>query len=222
MIAAKRLLDLGLATLGAVVTAPLVGALALAIKLDSPGPALFVQTRVGRGGKLIRIAKLRTMRSDNAGPAVTADRDPRITRIGARLRKAKLDELPQLWSVIRGDMSLVGPRPEVPSYVAHYRDEWKGLLDVAPGVTDEASLAFRDEERLLAAAHDRERAYLEVIMPMKLSVALEGLVQSSIAYDLGVLARTALAVLPIRRRAEHPAVAEARRRIAALDIASCA
>lgn len=213
----KRLLDAAFAGVGLLVTAPALAALAVAVKLDSPGPAFFVQTRVGRGRRPIRIPKLRTMVADSQrrGPEVTAASDARITRVGALLRRTKLDELPQLWSVLRGDMSLVGPRPEVERYVAMYRPEWQPLLEVRPGLTDPASLVFRNEEELLAAANDRERAYIEVIMPLKLEVALQGVRRQSVAHDLGVIVRTLLAV--VGAKGDDDVVTEARRRIAALN-----
>src|SRR4051794_19065139 len=124
--AMKRVLDVTLAGGALLLGAPLLAVLAAAVKLDSPGPAMFVQTRIGRGGRPSRIVKLRTMTAGGEGAAqITAGGDKRITRIGALLRKTKLDELPQLWNVVRGDMSIVGPRPEVPDYVARYRPEWR-------------------------------------------------------------------------------------------------
>jgi lipopolysaccharide/colanic/teichoic acid biosynthesis glycosyltransferase len=178
-----------------------------------------VQTRVGRGKKPIRVAKFRTMVVDaeRRGPVVTAARDPRITRVGALLRKAKLDELPQLWNILRGEMSIVGPRPEVPRYVEKYRPEWQKLLSVRPGLTDLASLTFRDEESLLALAHDRERAYTEVVMPMKLELALRGVEQRNVLFDLAVIARTAAAVVRRRELRDDPVITEARRRIERLN-----
>lgn len=214
----KRLLDVTLAGSALVVSAPVIALAAAAIKLESPGSAFYVQTRVGRGKRPIRIAKLRTMvaDADRVGPGVTAARDPRVTRVGALLRRTKLDELPQLWNVVRGDMSLVGPRPEIPRYVERYRPDWARLFEVRPGLTDPASIAFRDEEALLAVARDRERAYTEVVMPMKLALALEGVERSSVLHDLGVLARTAVALFR-PTPADAALVDEARRRIAALD-----
>lgn len=214
----KRLLDVAIAATGLVAGAPLLAVLAAAVKLDSPGPALFFQERVGRGNRVFRVAKLRTMYVDaeRRGPSITAARDPRITRVGTLLRRTKLDELPQLWNVLRGDMSLVGPRPEVPRYVATYRPEWRALLSVRPGLTDVASLVFRDEERLLGLARDRERAYAEVIMPMKLELALRG-IRAPLADDLWTLARTAAAVLNLRDSQSHAVLREAERRIEQLN-----
>jgi len=212
----KRLLDVALAGTALLATGPAMLVFAAAVKLDSRGPALFVQTRVGKGRRPIRIPKLRTMVVDSGkGHAITAARDPRITRVGAVLRRMKLDELPQLWSVLRGDMSIVGPRPEVERYVSQYRPEWERLLDVRPGLTDLASLTFRDEEGLLAAANDRERAYVEVIMPMKLALAVQGVERQSVLYDLTVMARTALAL--VRPKDDDPVLREAYRRIADLN-----
>lgn len=215
----KRLLDVALSGAALVATGPVLAVLAAAVKLDSRGPALFVQTRVGRGGRPIQIPKLRTMVVDSHhGPAVTAARDPRITRVGALLRRTKLDELPQLWSVLRGDMSIVGPRPEVERYVRQYRPEWRRLLEVRPGLTDLASLAFRDEEELLAAANDRERAYVEVIMPMKLALAVRGVERQSVLQDLTVMARTALALVRSTPASEDPVLREVQRRISELNL----
>ncbi len=221
MVDLKRCLDVALAATGLFATAPLLGMLAIAIKLDSPGPVVFLHTRVGRGGRAIRVAKLRTMsiHADTLGPAVTAARDPRITRVGRLLRSTKLDELPQLWNVLRGEMSLVGPRPEVRHYVERYEPRWQRLLTVRPGLTDVASLAFRDEERLLSDARDRERAYLEIVLPLKLELALYGIDHASVIDDLLVIGRTAAALLR-RDLEEGPVVAEARRRIQALNEAS--
>jgi lipopolysaccharide/colanic/teichoic acid biosynthesis glycosyltransferase len=165
---------------------------ALAIRLDSPGPVFFRQTRVGRGGRLFRIHKFRTMRPDTEGLGqLTVGADARITRVGAFLRAHRLDELPQLIDVLRGDMSLVGPRPEVPRYVAVYpaalRDR---VLAVRPGITDPASLQFRDEAALLAAAADPEREYVEVILPAKLAAAAAYADRASLWTDLTVVLRS--------------------------------
>lgn len=213
----KRLFDIAVAGAGLLATAPLLAGLAIAVRLDSPGPALFRQTRVGRGRRPFRLAKLRTMTARNDGPELTAAADPRVTRIGAFLRRTKLDELPQLWNVLRGDMSIVGPRPEVERYVTSYRPEWLPLLSVRPGITDLASLAFRDEEAVLGVARDRERAYREVVMPLKLALALEGVKRASVMDDLMVIAQTIAAVV---RPREAEVIAEARRRIAQLEESS--
>jgi lipopolysaccharide/colanic/teichoic acid biosynthesis glycosyltransferase len=189
----KRLIDLLLSAVGLVLLSPLLLALALAIKLDSPGPVFFRQERVGRGGRAFRIHKFRTMQHRPATPGLqlTVGEDARITRIGHWLRARRFDELPQLIDVFVGDMSLVGPRPEVPRYVAHYTPEQRAkVLSVRPGITDPASLAFRDEARILAGAADPERAYIEEVMPQKLRHAMAYAEQASAWTDLCVLART--------------------------------
>jgi len=198
---AKRMFDVVVAACGLVVLAPLLIALALWIRLDSPGPALFRQERVGRSGKAFRIHKFRTMHeaAPGAGPAITVGADPRITRAGAFLRRHKLDELPQLIDVLRGDMSLVGPRPELPRYVAGYppalRDK---VLSVRPGITDVASIEFRNEAELLARAADPDREYREVVLPAKLRLAAEYVDSATLASDLRVIGRTLKALCRTR------------------------
>jgi lipopolysaccharide/colanic/teichoic acid biosynthesis glycosyltransferase len=189
----KRLFDLIVATLGLALLALPGFLVALAIRLDSPGPVFFRQERVGRGGRVFRIHKLRTMRADaeRLGGPLTVGADPRVTRIGAFLRAHRLDELPQLIDVLRGDMSLVGPRPEVPRYVALYPPALREqVLAVRPGITDPASLAFRGEARQLAAAADPEREYVEVILPNKLALAADYAAHATLWTDLGVVARS--------------------------------
>ena len=189
---AKRLFDLIAAGLGLALLA-LPGLLvALAIKLDSPGPVFFRQERVGRGGRPFRIHKFRTMRVDAERQGqLTVGADARITRVGAFLRAHRLDELPQLIDVLQGTMSLVGPRPEVPRYVAHYPATLKDVvLSVRPGITDPASLRFRNESAQLAAAADPEREYIDVILPAKLACAADYAAHASLWTDLGVVLRT--------------------------------
>ena len=196
--AAKRLFDLALALPALALALPLMVAITLWVRLDSAGPALFRQQRVGRHGRLFHIHKFRTMRvrSSQAGPLITVAGDARVTRAGRWLRRTKLDELPQLLDVLRGDMSLVGPRPEVPRYMALYPDEARRLiLSVRPGVTDRATIEFRDEERLLAAASDPERAYVEQVMPIKQRYYLDYVARRSLAGDVGILIDTLRAVL---------------------------
>lgn len=168
---AKRLFDLVAAGAGLLVLTPLLLLLALWIKLDSRGPVFFRQERVGRAGVLFRIHKFRTMRVDaERHGQLTVGKDSRVTGAGAFLRKSKLDELPQLIDVLVGSMSLVGPRPEVPKYVAHYPAEVKDLvLSVRPGITDWASIKMIDENEILGAAADPERAYIEEVLPQKLA-----------------------------------------------------
>lgn len=190
---AKRLFDLLLAALGLLLLAPLLLAVALWIKLDSRGPVLFRQERVGRFGRPFLIHKFRTMRVEAPalGPQITVGADARITRAGRFLRASKLDELPQLWDVLRGAMSLVGPRPEVPRYVALYPAELRELvLSVRPGITDPASLRFRHESELLAQAADPEREYVEVVLPAKLRLAADYVRQAGLLADLRLILAT--------------------------------
>lgn len=194
----KRGADVLLATCGLLLLAPLLFILALLVRLTSPGPVIFRQQRVGRGGESFEILKFRTMRHAPAGSGalITSGSDPRITRVGAILRRFKLDELPQLVNVLRGEMSLVGPRPEVPRYVALYPPELRQLvLSVRPGLTDEAAILFRDEERLLALAPDPEQYYIEEILPRKLALYAAYARCHSLAGDLGIIRRTIARIL---------------------------
>jgi lipopolysaccharide/colanic/teichoic acid biosynthesis glycosyltransferase len=169
---------------------------ALWVKLDSPGAVFYRQERVGRFGVPFRIHKFRTMREGAGGLQLTVGEDPRITRVGHFLRRTRLDELPQFIDVLQGTMSLVGPRPEVPRYVALYPAALRErALAVRPGLTDPASLAYIDEARLLAAAADPEREYVERILPVKVQAAVDYAESASLAHDLAVLARTAWALL---------------------------
>jgi lipopolysaccharide/colanic/teichoic acid biosynthesis glycosyltransferase len=189
----KRLFDLVCAGAALVLLAPLLLGVALWIKLDSSGPVFFRQERVGRGGTPFRIHKFRTMREDAPalGPQLTVGADPRITRAGAFLRRSKLDELPQLIDVFTGTMSLVGPRPEVPRYVAMYPAALRAkVLSVRPGITDPASIAYRDESTLLAAASDPERAYIEQVMPAKLRFAAAYVDRMSLWNDVRLIGAT--------------------------------
>ena len=191
----KRVFDLLGASLALLLLLPLLACVALWIKLDSPGPVFFRQQRVGRHGVPFLIHKFRTMRAGAKGLPLTVGDDPRITRAGRFLRRTRLDELPQFIDVLQGTMSLVGPRPEVPRYVALYPPALRDrALAVRPGLTDPASLAFIDEAALLAAAADPEREYVERILPAKLQRAAEYAETASLATDLAVLARTALAL----------------------------
>jgi lipopolysaccharide/colanic/teichoic acid biosynthesis glycosyltransferase len=200
----KRLFDLLGAAVALLLLAPLMLGVALAVKLDSRGPVLFRQERVGRYGRPFRIHKFRTMVVDaeQRGPLVTVGADPRVTRIGAALRRRRLDELPQLIDVLKGDMSLVGPRPEVPRFVSTYPPDLRErVLSVRPGVTDPASLEFIDEAELLARADNPEREYIEVILPRKVRLAADYAAQATLGTDLHVIGRTLRAlVLPRRSR----------------------
>jgi len=189
----KRLFDLICAGAGLVLLSPLLLDIALWIKLDSPGPVFFRQLRVGRFGVPFRIHKFRSMTEGAplAGPELTVGADPRITRAGHVLRRAKLDELPQLIDVLLGTMSLVGPRPEVPRYVAMYPAELREkILSVRPGITDLASIEYRDESTLLARAADPERVYVEQVMPAKLRYAAQYVDRMSLLNDVRLIGAT--------------------------------
>ena len=189
----KRLFDVLVAGAGLLLLSPLLVGIALWIKLDSRGPVFFRQQRVGRFGAPFHIHKFRSMREDAplAGPQITVGDDPRITGAGHFLRRTKLDELPQLLDVLAGTMSLVGPRPEVPRYVAMYPPELRDkVLSVRPGITDQASITYRDESTLLAQAADPERVYIEQIMPAKLRCAAEYVDHMSLANDLRLIGAT--------------------------------
>ena len=191
--ATKRVFDVAASLTGLLLLAPLFAAVAAWIRLDSPGPVFFRQVRVGRGGAPFRIHKFRTMRvaGEAAGPVLTVGADPRITPAGAFLRRTKLDELPQLIDVLRGAMSIVGPRPEVPQFVAAYPPELRAkVLSVRPGITDPASLQFRDESTLLARAADPEKEYREVVLPAKLRLAADYVDKATLAGDLRLIAST--------------------------------
>ena len=195
---AKRLFDLLAAVAGLLLLAPLLAAVALWIKLDSPGPVFFRQQRVGRHGVPFRIHKFRTMAHAPAapgGPLLTVGADARITRAGRWLRRTKLDELPQLLDVLAGTMSLVGPRPEVPRYVALYPPALRAkVLSVRPGITDPASLLYRDEGEVLGRAADPEREYVEVLLPAKLRCSAHYVDGRSLAGDLRLIGRTVRAM----------------------------
>jgi FlaA1/EpsC-like NDP-sugar epimerase/lipopolysaccharide/colanic/teichoic acid biosynthesis glycosyltransferase len=190
----KRALDILLSAAGLVVLAPVFAVVALALKREGAGPILFRQERVGRGFHPFRILKFRTMVPDAArlGPGITPGHDPRVTRVGAFLRWTKLDELPQLWNVLRGDMSLVGPRPELPQYARMFEDDYREILKVRPGITDLASLAYRDEAGRLDRETDPERAYVEEILPDKIRLARTYVARASFAYDMRIIGETVL------------------------------
>jgi lipopolysaccharide/colanic/teichoic acid biosynthesis glycosyltransferase len=196
----KRVIDLVVSSLALALLAPLMLVLAAWIKWDSPGPVFFRQERVGRGGRVFRIHKFRTMVQDAParGPSLTVGEDPRITRAGRWLRRSKLDELPQLLDVLAGHMSVVGPRPEVPHYVALYPPDLRErVLSIRPGITDPVSLQLADESQLLARAADPEREYREVILPAKLRAAAEYAERATLLSDLRVLGQTLM--LLVRR-----------------------
>jgi len=189
----KRSFDVAAAVLGLLIFGVPMLLVALWIRLDSPGPAFFRQERVGRHGRLFRIHKFRTMTVDaeRRGPQLTVGADARVTRVGRVLRANRLDELPQFLDVLAGDMSLVGPRPDVPRYVERWPADLRArVLAVRPGITDPASLTFRDEATLLARAADPEREYMDVILPRKLALAADYADRASLWTDLAVIGRS--------------------------------
>jgi len=194
----KRLFDLFFTAAGVIALAPLAVFIAVWIKLDSAGPVFFRQERVGRSGRIFRIFKFRTMCLDAEakGRQLTVGADPRITRSGLFLRRYKLDELPQLLNVLRGEMSLVGPRPEVPRYVSLYPDHVRiVVLSVQPGITDYASIEYRDENAILGRAADPDRAYVEEILPVKLRYYERYVAERSLWIDLKLIFVTLFAIL---------------------------
>ena len=195
----KRAFDFGVALGGLVMLSPLLAAAAGLVKLGSPGPAIYRGVRVGRDGRTFEILKLRTMRSgaDSGGPAVTIAEDVRITPIGRFLRRTKFDEVPQLVNVLRGEMSLVGPRPEHPDFVKLYSDDQRRVLSVRPGLTSPAALAYIKEEEMLAGG-DPVDQYVTTIMPQKLALDLDYVGTATFAGDLKIIGRT-LAHVILRR-----------------------
>jgi lipopolysaccharide/colanic/teichoic acid biosynthesis glycosyltransferase len=196
----KRPFDALLAGFGLLVLGPLLAAIAAAIRLDSPGPILYRATRSGRFGVPFTMYKFRTMqeRRDTHGPKITTHGDRRVTRVGRLLRPARLDELPNLWNVLRGEMSLVGPRPEDPHYVALYSAGDRAVLAARPGVTSLAALLYRNEERLLVG-DDWEHVYIGEVMPAKLAIDRAYIERQSLWLDLKILAATVLAPLRLER-----------------------
>jgi lipopolysaccharide/colanic/teichoic acid biosynthesis glycosyltransferase len=197
--AGKRIFDCAASAFGLLLLSPLLATLAICVKLTSPGPVLFRQARVGRNARPFTILKFRSMAANGAGPgggsSITIAGDVRVTPFGQFIRTYKLDELPQLWNVFRGDMSLVGPRPELPEYVFLYSPEQLGVLAVRPGITDRASLAYRDEERLLADQSAPELFYIASILPDKLQRNLEYIGNVSLLGDLKLIFETLFAVV---------------------------
>ena len=198
---AKRAFDAVVAALALLILSPLFAVVAIALKLDSRGPVFFMQERIGRGGRPFRMIKFRTMVTDGEGPNVSATRDPRITRIGALLRRCFVDEAPQLINVLRGDMSLVGPRPETPEYVALLSPEERRVLSVRPGMAGPSTLSYsREEPELLARQADPDRYYREHLLHMRVAADLAYLDRPVLSEDVRILARTALFVLAGLRR----------------------
>lgn len=191
-----RCVEAVLALLALLGSLPLIIVSAAAIRVTSHGPVLFRQRRIGKNGRPFALIKLRTMVEQSHGPQVTTTTDSRVTRVGRLLRRMKFDELPEFWNVLKGDMSLVGPRPEVPRYVDLSNPGWQIVLQTRPGLTDPVTLRLRNEEQLLAAVEgDVERFYLEVLQPLKLRGYLEYLQTRSWIEDLKVIVQTAIAII---------------------------
>ena len=196
----KRSFDLAASFLGVVLLSPLLCAVALCIRVCDGSPVFFRQARVGRGGKPFRMWKFRTMVPDaeKRGALLTVGGDGRITALGKRLRGWKIDELPQLFNVLDGTMSLVGPRPEVARYVARYSPEERRVLDLMPGITDPASIRYRDESECLARAEDPEEYYVRVLVPEKIRLNLEYGKKATLSRDIRVILMTLIPRLPLR------------------------
>jgi len=193
----KRLFDIVSSSTVLLLTWPLFILIALLIKLNSPGPVFYKQWRVGKGQKSFKIYKFRTMLdgADQPGPAITIGNDKRITRVGTVLRRFELDELPTLLNVLKGEMSVVGPRPELPKYLRFYTEEQQRVFSVKPGMTDPGTVEFRDEAKLLAESAAPEAFYLEKILPEKLRLNLDYLQKQSFLYDLSIIVRTLALIL---------------------------
>ena len=192
MTRAKRVFDVVGAAAGLMLVSPLLLILALLIKVEDGGSVFFRPERVGHRGRAFRMWKLRTMvpNAEAQGLPLTVGRDPRVTRVGAWLRRLKVDELPQLFNVLVGEMTFVGPRPEVPRYVASYNAAERRVLELVPGITDEASIRYIDEAALLATAADPERLYVEEIVPEKIRVNLAYAARATVWTDVGVILAT--------------------------------
>jgi lipopolysaccharide/colanic/teichoic acid biosynthesis glycosyltransferase len=191
----KRVFDISAAVVLLLILSPVMLVIAILVRLRDGSPVLFRQERVGRHGTNFEMLKFRSMRlEDHSAPPITIEGDTRITNLGRRLRATKLDELPQLINVVKGEMSFVGPRPELERYVDLFPDEYRRILAVRPGITDPASIEFRNEAALLAQYPDPERAYVEVILPQKIRLALEYVRSRSLLLDLRIMGRTVRAL----------------------------
>ena len=190
----KRGFDIAVSGIALLFLLPLLLVLAATVRLDSPGPALFWQTRVGRSFRPFQLLKLRSMRHGGPGMELTSGQDERITRVGRLLRDYKLDELPQLWYVFRGEMSLVGPRPEMPAFVEQFQAGYAEILQVRPGITDPASLRYRSEAEILGRAADPVTYYTEVILPDKIEISKRYIRNANFRTDMSVILLT-MAVL---------------------------
>lgn len=193
----KRYFDLSVSIVSLVILLPVFLLVAVAIKLEDGGPVFFFQERVGRNFSTFKVVKFRTMTTDPqvAGPLVTSENDKRITKVGKILRKLKIDELPQIFNVLRGEMSIVGPRPEVPKYVKLFEKEYRKLLTVRPGMTGYASVVFRNEEQILSRYTEPETAYVTEILPKKIKLELIYVSRVSFIFDIKIFLWTFLKVI---------------------------
>ena len=186
----KRACDVAASAAGLIVLSPLMLAVAAAMKLVDPGPVLFSQTRAGLASKPFKIFKFRTMRAGGGGPQITCGDDARVTPLGRLLRRTKIDELPQLFNVLRGDMSVVGPRPEVPKYVELFKSDYAVILSVKPGITDYAAIKYRDEEAVLRAYRDPEVGYVTKVLPDKIALYRRYIENVGFATDMKIILAT--------------------------------
>ena len=188
----KRVFDIIATVIGSILLLPIIIPIALWIKLSSKGPLFYVQKRVGKDFKEFDLYKFRSMivDADKVGPSVTSGDDPRITKVGAIIRRTKIDELPQLLNVLKGDMSLVGPRPEVMKFVEQKKEAYKKVLSVKPGITDNAAIEFRDEETIMEQYEDKEKAYIDIVLPQKIKLYYEYIDNISFVNDLKLILKT--------------------------------
>jgi lipopolysaccharide/colanic/teichoic acid biosynthesis glycosyltransferase len=190
----KRGFDIVASAIALLVLSPLMLVLAILVRLDSPGPSLFRQTRVGKSFRPFQLLKFRTMKHGNSGAPITAGNDDRITRVGAFLRSSKLDELPQLWNVLCGEMSLVGPRPEVPVFVERFRADYEEILSVRPGITDPSSILYRSEAEILGGTADPVDYYTKVILPVKIKISKQYVRSANLGKDISLMMQTMVAL----------------------------
>jgi len=188
----KRLFDIVATIIGSILLLPFILLISIWIKVSSKGPLFYIQKRVGKDFEEFDLYKFRSMivDADKKGPSVTSSDDPRITKIGAIIRKTKIDELPQLLNVLKGDMSLVGPRPEVIKFVEQKKDNYKKILVVRPGITDNAAINFRDEETIMKQYQDKEKAYIDIILPQKIELYYEYIDTISFTSDIRLILKT--------------------------------
>ena len=188
----KRVCDLIATLVGSILLLPIIIPIAVWIKLSSKGPLFYVQKRVGKNFKEFDLYKFRSMivDADKVGPSVTSGDDPRITKVGAIIRRTKIDELPQLLNVLKGDMSLVGPRPEVMKFVEQKKEAYKKVLSVTPGITDNAAIEFRDEETIMEQYEDKEKAYIDIVLPQKIELYYAYIDTISFTNDIKLILKT--------------------------------